>query len=66
MQIAEVVPYLIEPDVIPLIMCFCIAKKKINNGMMPMTNAASAKSHCFVYCPKKENVANGIVFNSGS
>lgn len=43
-----------------------MAKKKISNGMMLITNAARAKSHCFVYCPKKKNVANGIVRKSGS
>ncbi len=58
--------YLIEPLVMPLIMCFCMEKKKISNGIMLMTSAASAKSHCFVYWPKKKNVANGIVRNAGS
>lgn len=41
--------YLIDPLVIPLMICFCIAKKKIRSGMMLITRAASAKFHCFVY-----------------
>jgi len=52
---------LTDPAVIPSIIYFCIAKKKITIGVIPSTSAGSARSHCFVNCPKNAYVASGIV-----
>lgn len=50
-----------EPDTIPLMMCFCPIIKPTIIGNAAISTAVIIKSHCLTKEPANARIANGIV-----